>query len=134
MDKLNADKKFWVGDDDDIALFIAEKYCQLINLDALFFDSPERLFEMIVATNMGILGIPEVILLDLNMWTIEGEQILTAPFFVQFVEEHTIALFVISASGDKQDRERIESLPYVHSFLSKPLTIGLLKNLSSLIL
>jgi len=121
--------KYWFGDDDTIALFIARKYCQIANLDGLFFDSAEELLEAVSAVNNGTLGIPDLIVLDLYMWTIETEQVVTVPFFVQFIEKHNITLVIISASIDKGDEERVESLPYVHSFFTKPLTKRLLEKI-----
>lgn len=125
--------KLWFGDDDPFALFIAKKYCQRVSPDTLFFDNAEGLFEAIRAANNGTLDIPDLILLDLHMWTISGEQVLAVPGFVRFVEENNLTLMTISASIDNGDKQRVESLSYVHSFYSKPLTMRMLEKILKLV-
>jgi len=80
-----------------------------------------KYFEALSKEKDGLLNVPEIILLDLNMPVMGGWEFLElfSTQYPHFVER--IKIFVLSSSINPEDRIRASKEPLVQAFLYKPL-------------
>ncbi len=78
------------------------------------------------AENAGIL--PDIILLDLNMPVMDGWGFLEEFKSFKDTLKKEVKIFIVSSSVDEQDILRSQSYPFVHDFISKPLSPAVLKS------
>ena len=73
-------------------------------------------------------NLPDVILLDLNMPLMDGWGFLEE--FKTFKDDlkKDIRIYIVSSSVDEQDIIRSQTYPFVHQFISKPLSPAVLKS------
>ena len=78
-------------------------------------------FEALSKAEDGLLNVPEIILLDLNMPIMDGWEFLEIfqSKYPQFAKKTKV--FILSSSINPNDKERARSESLVYGFLSKPL-------------
>ena len=78
-------------------------------------------------------NLPEVIFLDVNMPLMNGWELLDelSPLCASF--KKTPLIYILSLTVDPEDQLRGASYPFVHGFLSKPLTKSDLEKVSQLL-
>lgn len=72
---------------------------------------------------------PLVIFLDLRMPEIDGYEFLDELRNLQHFSTTQLKIYVLSSSLDPLDRKKIEKNPFAETFISKPLTAHILKQL-----
>ena len=96
------------------------KFCENIE-EAWNGEVALKYFEALNKEIDGILRVPEIILLDLNMPVMDGWEFLDLfqKQYPQFIEKTKI--FILSSSINPSDREKAKEEKIIEGFLSKPL-------------
>ncbi|MDH7445208.1 response regulator [Aquimarina sp. 2201CG14-23] len=116
-----------VIDDDPIFIFGIKKIIELIGFCKslmVFRDGKEALNNLtsIISSNIGL---PDVILLDLNMPILDGWQFLDE--FVKIPCEKKIVIYIVSSSVDPEDVLKAKTYQGVSDYIVKPVTVKKLK-------
>lgn len=72
-------------------------------------------------------GLPDVILLDLNMPVIDGWDFLEAFQKFHAALSKEIRIFIVTSSVDEKDRLRSQTFSFVKGFISKPLSPDIIR-------
>ncbi len=122
--------KVFIIDDDPIHQRIAQIMIGKHELFAEFnsFTEAELALEYLKENTKNTEGLPDVILLDLNMPVVDGWDFLEA--FDKFQSELTksIKIFIVTSSVDEKDRLRSQTFPFVKGFISKPLSPDVIRS------
>lgn len=119
MEKKNA----LLIDDDDIANFLNERVVAstgLINRVHTANNGKEAL-DIFNQYFTGTLGIPDVILLDLNMPVMDGFTFIQAFNNLKFPNKEKVLIIVVTSSHDPDDVARAKAMGIEH-YLQKPIT------------
>jgi CheY-like chemotaxis protein len=95
-----------------------------------FHDAREALNHLAIHSH-DFLFLPDVILLDLNMPTLDGWQFLEAFELLQIKKK--IAIFILSSSIDPADVELTKKYEFVKNYLMKPITTSKLEEVKMLL-
>lgn len=119
-------------DDDPITLMLYKKVITKAGFGSniLFAQNGEEALELFKKSVDEQSTIPDVIFLDLNMPVMNGWDFLehfTAEYFQQ---HHQIKVIILSSTIDPSDYSRAKHFEVVKRFLSKPLTVEMLQDLS----
>lgn len=108
-------------DDDPMQLMLNQRILKRLNSDieAFTFDNPKDAFTSMNAHN------PDIIFLDLDMPEMNGWDFLDAMKKNQF----NTGVYILTSSVDPYDKKKAETYENIKGFLSKPLTLNLLKNI-----
>ncbi|SDR77777.1 response regulator [Christiangramia echinicola] len=121
-------KSVWVIDDDEIYQMIIKKLIQKSGVfeDRYFFKGAKQVISELEKSEFLV---PDVILLDINMPLMDGWQFIEKlRTVVSEIPERT-KIYIVSSSIAYSDKERAEKFPEVTGFLSKPLTVNILKEI-----
>ena len=121
-------KSVWVIDDDEIYQMIIKKLIQKSGVfeEKYFFKCANQVLAEIEKSNYFL---PDVILLDINMPLMDGWQFIEKlRSFVSDIPAKT-KIYIVSSSIAYSDKERAEKFPEVSGFLSKPLTVSVLREI-----
>ncbi|MBC7759237.1 MAG: response regulator [Phormidesmis sp. FL-bin-119] len=121
--------KVFIIDDDPIHQRIAQI---MIGKHELFdeFDSyteAEFALEYLKENMDNSAGLPDVILLDLNMPVVDGWDFLEAFEKFQSDLSKQIRVFIVTSSVDEKDRLRSQTFSFVKGFISKPLSPDIIR-------
>ena len=122
--------KVFIVDDDPIHQRIAQI---MIGKHELFdeFDSyteAEFAIEYLKQNMDNSAGLPDVILLDLNMPVVDGWDFLEAFEKFQSDLSKQIRVFIVTSSVDEKDRLRSQTFSFVKGFISKPLSPDIIRS------
>ena len=122
--------KVFIVDDDPIHQRIAQI---MIGKHELFdeFDSyteAEFALEYLKENMDNSAGLPDVILLDLNMPVVDGWDFLEAFEKFQSDLSKQIRVFIVTSSVDEKDRLRSQTFSFVKGFISKPLSPDIIRS------
>ena len=122
--------KVFIIDDDPIHQRIAQI---MIGKHELFdeFDSyteAEFALEYLKENMDNSAGLPDVILLDLNMPVLDGWDFLEAFEKFQSDLSKQIRVFIVTSSVDEKDRLRSQTFSFVKGFISKPLSPDIIRS------
>lgn len=125
-------KSVWVIDDDEVYQMIIKKLIKIAGgfKNAHYFMSAPEVIEGLLSSN---LFLPDVILLDINMPQMDGWQ------FLNGLKENIpdlinkTSIYIVSSSIAYSDRERANEFPEVIDFLSKPVSVKQLQEISKVI-
>lgn len=125
------EKKVCVIDDDEIYQFtIRHNVLKLNNQNAvLSFTNGQQAVDFFASHQNNTANWPDVIFLDINMPTMDGWAFLDAFEPIALAAKQSITLFVVSSSIDEIDYNRAKSIPLVHDYIIKPLTLEKLQSL-----
>lgn len=122
--------KVFIIDDDPIHQRIAQI---MIGKHEIFnesnsFTEAEQALEYLKNNTKNAEGLPDVILLDLNMPVVDGWDFLEAfdKFQADLVKK--INIFIVTSSVDEKDRLRSQNFPFVKGFISKPLSPDVIRS------
>ncbi len=121
-------KSVWIIDDDEIYQMIIKK---LIERSEVFDEASYYKCVLEVFQNLenSVTCLPDVILLDINMPQMDGWQ------FMERLRELypdlilRTKIYIVSSSIAYPDKERAEEYPEVSGFLSKPLSVKVIKKI-----
>lgn len=122
--------KVFIIDDDPIHQRIA----QIMIAKHELFDEYKSYMEAELALSYlkenvaNTLGLPDVILLDLNMPVVDGWDFLES--FQKFQAElsKSIRIFIVTSSVDEKDKLRSQTFSFVKGFISKPLSPDIIRS------
>lgn len=126
-------KSVWVIDDDEIYQMIIKKLIQKSGVfeDRLFFKCANQVFSELEKSDVFL---PDVILLDINMPLMDGWQFIEKlRSTISNIPEKT-KIYIVSSSIAYSDKERAERIPEITGFLSKPLTVQMLKEIGETVI
>ena len=108
-------------DDDTLQLMVNRRIFNLLNseIQLLTFEDPKDAFTSIHA------HYPELIFLDLNMPEMNGWDFLDA----MKKDRLNIDVYILTSSVDPYDKKKAETYENIKGFLSKPLSLQVLKNI-----
>jgi CheY-like chemotaxis protein len=122
-------------DDDETTLFLIKLVVQkaLFAKDVITytsgFEALDYYHNLSNTTDTKTSDPPQLIFLDLNMPMMNGWEFLDefiATFYPKFPHTNVV---IISSSANPADKEKVKKYPMVIGYISKPLTIDLLKKL-----
>lgn len=128
---MNKIKTACIIDDDRTFIFGTKKIMQMENFCDSFLvynDGHKALLGLTEIIKSGI-GVPEVILLDLNMPVIDGWEFLEN--FVTIPNDNNIKIFIVSSSIDPLDIEKAINYQNVTNYIIKPITKELLAEMAA---
>lgn len=122
--------KIFVIDDDPIHQRIAQI---MIGKHELFdefvgYTGAEVALEYLKQNLDNSAGLPDVILLDLNMPVVDGWDFLEAFEKFQSDLKKQIRVFIVTSSVDEKDRLRSQTFSFVKGFISKPLSPDIIRS------
>ena len=119
----------YVVDDDDIYVFTALRVLESIGLTehVQVFDNGKKALDQLLLNYEKGDVLPDLILLDLNMPIWDGWFFLTEIEKTVFVKK--IDIMIVSSSINTEDITRISENKLVKGFISKPLSIDVMKEL-----
>jgi len=85
------------------------------------FDSGKSIIDHLLECKSRSAELPDVIFLDLNMPQFDGWDVLETLSNIYSSLVKKIAVYIISASINKQDKIKAFSYPFVRNFFSKPI-------------
>lgn len=124
-------KSYLLVDDDKIINFIHTKVINTIDNQSVIYDyqSSVLALDFIKTTIEQNNPLPEYIFIDINMPEISGLMMVAEMNSLGNEHFKNSKVFVVSSTLDNRDKDKALSYPFVTAFVSKPLTIQLLKNL-----
>lgn len=127
----NNQKITCIIDDDEIYLFSVKKVIELNNFSGkiIAFRNGQEALEYFVNSQQDQAGLPDVILLDINMPVMNGWEFIEAFRKIRPSISKDIMLYVVSSSVDKSDVDKARSFTAVNDYLVKPITASQLKNI-----
>ena len=127
MTKINT---AYIIDDDPIFLFGTKKLMEIAKFcqEALVFKNGKEAISQLLPIAKSGKNLPQVILLDLNMPIMDGWQFLDE--FSKIVSKEQLKLYIITSSVDPKDIGKAKEYSIVTDFISKPVTLDILNNIS----
>lgn len=127
----NNQKITCIIDDDEIYLFSVKKVIELNNFSGkiIAFRNGQEALEYFVNSQQDQAGLPDVILLDINMPVMNGWEFIEAFRKIRPSISKDIMLYVVSSSVDKSDVDKARSFTAVNDYLVKPITASQLKTI-----
>ncbi|MCH2199444.1 MAG: response regulator [Flavobacteriales bacterium] len=117
-------KRICVVDDDPIAIYGLKKTLSAISKDieVVSYSNGKQAFDSIAPTiQMQGHGIPDCILIDLNMPVMDGWQLIDRLTKLPgFKRLSTIKLFIVTSSISTEDKQRAASYDEVQGYITKP--------------
>ncbi len=109
-------------DDDPISVLITKKIMQRSNFcnSLLVYSDGEKAISGLTDIIASGIGIPEVILLDLNMPVMNGWEFLEK--FADILNEKKITIFIVTSSINPSDLKKAKNYQTVSNYIVKPIT------------
>lgn len=110
-------------DDDSIHVFGAKRAIGLGNFcnEVLVFKNGKDAFDQLSQIFVLGQGIPELILLDINMPVWDGWDFLDE--FLKLPESERVKIFIMTSSVDPSDEAKAKQYKQVNQFIIKPITV-----------
>lgn len=131
--KLNRMSKLFIIDDDPVYHTISQLIIKKNNLfeTCTSYTKARPALDYLIEHKNQPEALPDLILLDLNMTEMDGWNFLCVfedllPFLTKQME-----IFIVTSSIDPNDKLRSKAYPFVQGFISKPLTVNLLVDISN---
>lgn len=120
----------YVIDDDEIFVFVLRKLLQKSDHfdEVVNIGNGSEAIEMLNNQYQKNGKLPDLIFLDLNMPVLDGWQFLDEVEKLSFKDQ--LNIHIISSSIDTREIEKAKEYPTVKSFVSKPVTLNWLNNIS----
>jgi CheY-like chemotaxis protein len=126
---MSKPKEVFVVDDDKIYHFILKTFFKKnqINLNPVFFENGLEAVESLKQRLLTAEGVPDIILLDLNMPIMDGWQFLEEFKLLKKNHGFDIPVYVITSSNDNSDLEKAATYQSeISKYLLKPINESLL--------
>jgi CheY-like chemotaxis protein len=119
-----------VVEDDPVCSMLAQKVLKLIGLDKQLYtaNNGREALEIFNRCFCGEIGLPDLILLDLNMPIMDGFQFIQAYEKLQFPHKEKVLIVITTCSVDDHDIERAKELG-IKYYLEKPISELVLKSI-----
>ena len=121
-------KSIWVIDDDQIYQMIIKKLIRRSEVfeEEAYYICTHQVFDDL---NNSQVSLPDVILLDINMPSMDGWQFIEKLRFIYPDLAERTEIYIVSSSIAYSDKERAEAIPEIRSFLSKPMSVEKLRKI-----
>lgn len=118
-------KLLYVVDDDEIFHFIVKRMLESRgnNLVVTSFLSGEDALEQLAVTQRP----PSLILLDINMQSMNGWEFIEAYRNIKNTHNRDIPIIMCSSSLDVRDMQKVEGTPELRAYITKPLDVQKMK-------
>ncbi|TYP70442.1 response regulator [Aquimarina intermedia] len=118
-------------DDDIIHQFIIKKLVQQLHQQErlLIFSNGEEAINFIKSVSNGVVKLPDLILLDLNMPIMDGWQFMDEFNSIAPDLKKDIKIYILSSSDNPDDIERAKEYERISDYLIKPINEQQLKEL-----
>jgi response regulator RpfG family c-di-GMP phosphodiesterase len=97
--------------------------------NVLINDSPKNAIKFIRERVIEGSGVPEIIFLDIRMPEMNGFDFLNKLNSIPGIDDFEIKIYILSASLDPRDRNKLKDFRSVSSFIGKPLTESVLQDI-----
>ncbi|AHM58348.1 two-component response regulator [Flammeovirgaceae bacterium 311] len=127
-------KIVWLIDDDEVAIYIHEKIIhaqQFTEKVITYITIDESLASLQLATQSLNISFPDIIFLDMEMPGLDGWDFIAAFQNLPENVKEKCQLYMLSSSVDESDVQRARQFRDVCSFISKPLTTGVLQEIKA---
>jgi CheY-like chemotaxis protein len=116
-------KKVFLVDDDPVFVFLAQKMISTVDntLDVLLFSDGELAMQELNANKGNAEGLPDLILLDLNMPVLDGWQFLEYYAGAYATLGKDIRIYIVSSTISPEDVQRVTRYAFVTGMLIKPI-------------
>lgn len=111
-------------DDDEVANFYVEHLIRKMNLAKeihVVMSGQDAMDFLSEANSLGVAGLPDLILLDINMPVMNGFEFLEAFEQSSLGAQYQGKIFMLTSSGHDQDRARAASFNCLSGYFLKPL-------------
>ena len=122
-------KSIWVIDDDAIYQIIVNKIIQrseLFSTANSFVNGKlamDALLSIVENTAESVEGIPDIILLDINMPVMDGWEFMEKISLIKPKLNKKIIVYIVSSSISVEDKNKSETCADIIGYLSKPVTM-----------
>ena len=115
-------KSVLLVDDNNVDIFINRSVMTALGVVKEFHTAPngQEALEIIKLYQDGLIEIPDVILLDLNMPVMDGFGFIQAFQSLNFPDKGKVLIIVLTSSSSTEDENRVKAMGIKH-YLSKPL-------------
>ncbi len=113
-------KKIFVVDDDEINNFVTSKLLTQYNEDyqIVTYSDPVEAYAVLDKTKAGEEGLPDIILLDINMPNMDGFEFLAKMKALGISDK--IQVIMYTSSMQKDNKEKAKTFPNVVGYMEKP--------------
>lgn len=117
--------KAFVVDDDEVYVMGIKRLIKRANLteEVLFFENGKLAIDVLEENKDNSDGLPNVILLDINMPVMDGWEFLESYKNIRPQIQKKIYIYMISSSINPRDIDRAKSFEDVTEYLEKPVTL-----------
>jgi CheY-like chemotaxis protein len=121
----------WIIDDDPMTSFYIKRLAELGEMADIItiYDKARGAAEYLLHHKKSPEHLPDYILLDIYMPELDGWGFLQQFSQIKDLLIKKIEICIISSSRHPSDRERAESLPFVKTFIQKPITLEVLREI-----
>ena len=121
---------FWLIDDDEVHNAICERIIKSVysNVQITAFTKVKEVFDMIKNPEQ-VYKLPDIIFLDINMPILNGWDFLKEFDLYRDHLPKDIIIILLTSSIHEGDINKSKEFPVVREFVSKPLTVKILKGL-----
>lgn len=117
-------------DDDPIFVFATKRLMEIAQFceEIIVYKNGKEALDGLSERLQQALPLPELIFLDLNMPVLDGFQFLEQ--FSVWPQAQSVSLYMITSSINPEDMQKVASFPIVQRYLTKPLCLDVLHELS----
>ena len=121
----------WIIDDDPMTSFYIKRLAELGEMASIItiYDKARGAAEYLLHHKKSVEHLPDYILLDIYMPELDGWGFLQQFSEIRGVLIKNIQICIISSSSHPSDKARAEAIPFVKTYIQKPITLDVLRSI-----